>query len=177
MDGFLTQWAFHRVQEHPNRSSDGGVMTFQSLRLYVGKSDELPWIDELSSTGRALLSSTGQAELYMTSYAELYKTSSADLYRMRSSDLFCMRSADLCCMRSADLYLTTSMGLPLTHLTVQSKKTITWSTGVRIEKFKSLTSSSLMWLQFPRRTYYQILFISDPKTHYNVRLVDPNWTN
>ena len=30
IDGFLTQWAFHRVQEHPNRSSDEGVMTFQS---------------------------------------------------------------------------------------------------------------------------------------------------
>ena len=22
MDGFLTQWAFHRVQEHPNQISD-----------------------------------------------------------------------------------------------------------------------------------------------------------
>ena len=36
-------------------------MTFQSWRSYVGKSDELTWIDELSSTGRA--------ELYMTSLA------------------------------------------------------------------------------------------------------------
>ena len=26
--GFLTQWAFHRVQEHPKRSSDEEVMTF-----------------------------------------------------------------------------------------------------------------------------------------------------
>ena len=25
---FFTQWAFHRVQEHPKRSSDEGVMTF-----------------------------------------------------------------------------------------------------------------------------------------------------
>ena len=33
--GFLTQWAFHRVQEHPNQSSDEGVMTFQSWRSYV----------------------------------------------------------------------------------------------------------------------------------------------
>ena len=32
MNGFLTQWAFHRVQEHPNRSSDKEVMTFQSWR-------------------------------------------------------------------------------------------------------------------------------------------------
>ena len=55
-------------------------MTFQRWRSYIGKSDELTWIDELSSTGRA----------------ELYMTSSADLYRMRSADLFCMRSADLC---------------------------------------------------------------------------------
>ena len=28
MDEFLTQWAFHRVQKHPKRSSDEGVMTF-----------------------------------------------------------------------------------------------------------------------------------------------------
>ena len=45
---FLTQWAFHRVQEHPNRSSDEGDMTFRSWRSYVGKSDELTWIDELT---------------------------------------------------------------------------------------------------------------------------------
>ena len=32
MDGFLTQWAFHRVQEHPNRSSEEEVMTFISWR-------------------------------------------------------------------------------------------------------------------------------------------------
>ena len=35
---FLNQWAFHRVQEHPNRSSDEGVMTFQSWMLHVVKS-------------------------------------------------------------------------------------------------------------------------------------------
>ena len=35
MDGFLTQCAFHRVQEHPNRSLDEGVMTFPSWRSYV----------------------------------------------------------------------------------------------------------------------------------------------
>ena len=29
MDGFLTQWDFHRVQEHLNRSSDEEVMTFE----------------------------------------------------------------------------------------------------------------------------------------------------
>ena len=119
--------------------------------------------------------------------ADLYRTRSADLCRMRSSDLCCMRfadlccmrsanvccmrSADLCCMRSADLCWTTSMGLPLAHLTIQSKKTIPWSTGVRIEKFKSLTSILLMWLQFTRRTYCQIPFIYDPKTHSKVRLL------
>ena len=27
VDGFLTQWAFHRVQEHLNRSLDVGVRT------------------------------------------------------------------------------------------------------------------------------------------------------
>ena len=35
---FLTQWAFHRVQEHPKQSSDEGVMTFRSWRSYVIKS-------------------------------------------------------------------------------------------------------------------------------------------
>ena len=48
INGFLTQWAFHRVQEHSNRSSDEGDMTFRSWRSYVGKSDELTWIDELT---------------------------------------------------------------------------------------------------------------------------------
>ena len=43
---FLTQWAFHRVQEHPNRSSDEGDMTFRSWRSYLGISDKLTWIDE-----------------------------------------------------------------------------------------------------------------------------------
>ena len=27
IDGFLTQWDFHIVKEHPNWSSDKGVMT------------------------------------------------------------------------------------------------------------------------------------------------------
>ena len=35
IDGFLIQWAFHRVQEHPKQSSDEGVMTFRSWRSYV----------------------------------------------------------------------------------------------------------------------------------------------
>ena len=43
-------------------------------------------------------------------------------------------------------WTTTVHGRPFAHLTVQSKKTITWSTEVQIEKFKSLTSSSLMGL-------------------------------
>ena len=41
IDGFLTQWAFHRVKEHPNRSSDEGVMTFRSWRSCVVNFDEL----------------------------------------------------------------------------------------------------------------------------------------
>ena len=76
-----------------------------------------------------------------------------------------------------DHCLTTPLGRPLTHWTIQSKKTITWSTEVRIKKFESLTSSSLMGLQFIRRIYFQIHFISDPKTRFKVRLVDPNWQN
>ena len=48
INGFLTQWAFHRVQEHSNRSSDGEIMTIRSWRSYIGKSDELTWIDELT---------------------------------------------------------------------------------------------------------------------------------
>ena len=38
LDEFLTEWAFHRVQEHPKQSSDEGVMTFRSWRSYVVKS-------------------------------------------------------------------------------------------------------------------------------------------
>ena len=38
MDVFLTQWAFHRVQEHLNQSLDEGDMTFRSWRSYVVKS-------------------------------------------------------------------------------------------------------------------------------------------
>ena len=38
IDGFLTQWDFPRVKEHPNRSSDEGVMTFRSWRSYTVKS-------------------------------------------------------------------------------------------------------------------------------------------
>ena len=38
IDGFLTQWAFHRVKEHPNQSLDEGVMTFRSWRSYTVKS-------------------------------------------------------------------------------------------------------------------------------------------
>ena len=59
----------------------------------------------------------------------------------------------------------------LVELTFHSKRTITWSTEVRIEKFKILTSISLMWLQFTRRTYCQIPFISYPKTSYKVQLM------
>ena len=36
----LTQWAFHEVQEHPNRSSNEGDMTFQSWRSCVVNFDE-----------------------------------------------------------------------------------------------------------------------------------------
>ena len=31
------QWAFHEVQEHPNRSSDEKVMTFRSWRSHMTK--------------------------------------------------------------------------------------------------------------------------------------------
>ena len=44
IDGFLTQWDFHRVQEHPNRSSNEGVMTFQSLRSYVVTPSRADWL-------------------------------------------------------------------------------------------------------------------------------------
>ena len=38
IDVFLSQWSIHRVKEHPNRSSDEGVMTFRSWRSYTVKS-------------------------------------------------------------------------------------------------------------------------------------------
>ena len=41
MDGFLTKWALHRVQEHQNRCSDEKVMTFRSWRSHVVNPDEL----------------------------------------------------------------------------------------------------------------------------------------
>ena len=41
IEGFLTQWDFHRVQEHPNQSSDEGVMTFRSWRSYLVNLAEL----------------------------------------------------------------------------------------------------------------------------------------
>ena len=37
LDGNLTQWAFHEVQEHPNRNSDEKVMTFRSWRSHMTK--------------------------------------------------------------------------------------------------------------------------------------------
>ena len=45
MDGILTQWAFHRVQEHPKRSSDEEVMAYRSLRSHVVRPSraELTW--------------------------------------------------------------------------------------------------------------------------------------
>ena len=39
--GKLTQWAFHEVKEHPNRSSNEGDMTFRSWRSCVVNFDEL----------------------------------------------------------------------------------------------------------------------------------------
>ena len=35
MARILTQWAFHRVQEHPKRSSDEEVMVVRSLRSHM----------------------------------------------------------------------------------------------------------------------------------------------
>ena len=48
IDEFLTQWALNSVQEHPNRSSDEGDMTFRSWRSCVVNSDELTWTNELT---------------------------------------------------------------------------------------------------------------------------------
>ena len=46
MNGILTQWDFHRVQEHPKRGSDEEVMTFRSWRSHVVKSSraDLNWL-------------------------------------------------------------------------------------------------------------------------------------
>ena len=40
MDEFLSQRAFHRVQEHPKRSSDEEIITVRSLRLPVNSDYE-----------------------------------------------------------------------------------------------------------------------------------------
>ena len=57
MNGILTQWYFHRVQEHPKRSSNEEVMTFQIWRSHVVKPSrgDLTWpscsdLDELGLT-------------------------------------------------------------------------------------------------------------------------------
>ena len=55
--------------------------------------------------------------------------------------------------------------------TVKGKRAITWATEVRTEKFKSLTSISLIWLQFTRRIPFQIPFISYLKIISKVRLM------
>ena len=49
MAGNLTQWYFHRVQEHPKQSSNEKVMTFQSWRSHITRqpySDSLPYLPE-----------------------------------------------------------------------------------------------------------------------------------
>ena len=48
-DENLTQWAFHRVQEHLNRSSDEKVMTFRSWRSHMTRQsypNNLPYLPE-----------------------------------------------------------------------------------------------------------------------------------
>ena len=58
INGILTQWAFHRVQEHPKRSSKEEVMTFRSLRSHVIKPSQadLTWprCSDLSELGLTL---------------------------------------------------------------------------------------------------------------------------
>ena len=63
IDEFLTQWDFHRAQEHSNRSSDIEDMTFRSWRSYVDKSDKLTWIDELTRSDE-LIYHLGQESIF-----------------------------------------------------------------------------------------------------------------
>ena len=42
MNGFYTQKAFHRIQEHPKRSSDKEIMTARSWRLPMNSGYEQP---------------------------------------------------------------------------------------------------------------------------------------
>ena len=80
-----------------------------------------------------------------------------------------------CTCRGALAELVTGRGvlakLYWPSCTVQGKRAITWAIEVRIEKFKSLTSSSLIWIQFTRRTHCQIPFISYLKISSKVRLM------
>ena len=89
ISGFLTQWAFHKVQEHPSLSSDEEDMTFRSWRSYVGKSDELTWIDELTRSDE-LIYHLGQASNILLSHMNVFLTQ-WDFHRVqehlnRSSD-------------------------------------------------------------------------------------------
>ena len=58
INGILTQWGFHRVPEHPKRSSEEEVMTFQSWRSHVIKPSQadLTWprCSDLSELGLIL---------------------------------------------------------------------------------------------------------------------------
>ena len=73
IDVFLTQWDFHRAQEHLNWSSDGEDMTFRSRRSYVSKSDELTWIDELTRSGE-LIYHLGQASNILLRHMNVFLT-------------------------------------------------------------------------------------------------------
>ena len=56
MDLILTQWDFHRVQEHLKRSSDEEVMTFRSWRSHMTRQsylDNLPYFPGSSFPARS----------------------------------------------------------------------------------------------------------------------------
>ena len=207
--GNLTQWDFHEVQEHPNRSSNEGDMTFRSWRSCVVNFDEhCSWTtpvgrplfmdDPCSWTttvhGRPLfddhcswMTPFGRP-LFMDDHCSWTTPVGRPLF-----DDYCSWTTpvgrplfmdDPCSwtttIHGRPLFMddhcswttpvgrplfddhcswTTPIGRPFAHLTVQSKKTITWPTRVQIEKFKSLTSISLMGLQFIIRIHFQIPFI------------------
>ena len=166
MAGFLTQWDFHRVQEHPKRSSDEEAMTFRSWMSHVVTSSraDLNWpswpdLAELNMTPTSL-------HRHMNRFLTQWAFHRVQKNPKRSSDEGVMT------FRSWRSYVVTPSRADLNWPSSADlgKRTITWSTGVRIEKFKILTSSSLMWLQFFRRSHSQSPFISYPKTSSKVWL-------
>ena len=67
INGFWTQRAFHRVQEHPKQSSDEEIMTIRSWRLPMNSGYEQPTWPTIFVTSRPNMS-PNIIKLYMNEF-------------------------------------------------------------------------------------------------------------